>query len=88
MSDPSDDINPIDLFNKIVDLINDLDDSSGAYEADNEQPRVFCSYGTTPAMALYNMGDIIALNGIESWTASAVNIDEDGVCHLTIYTRG
>ena len=56
-----------------------------SYEAVNENPRVFCSTGKSPAEALYNMADELAINNIEFWSAASTNFDDEGTCYLTIY---
>jgi hypothetical protein len=61
------------------------EDNGTSWEAVNENPRVFCSVGPTPADALYKMGYQLASEGIEYWTASSVHFDDEGTCYLTIY---
>lgn len=56
-----------------------------AYEAINENPRVFCSSGKTPQHALSEMAGLLHTNNITSWSAASVNFDDEGTHYLTIY---
>ena len=57
-----------------------------AYEAVNENPQVFCSYGTTPAKALKAMSKLLKEHNIQWWSAAVVGkIDEDDMYYMTIY---
>lgn len=57
-----------------------------AYEAINEHPRVFCSYGNTPASALMKMALLLKKNNIKSFSSANVGylLGED-VHYVTIY---
>lgn len=55
-----------------------------SYEAVNEEPRVFCAYGPTPADALRAMAELLTKHKITTWSASSVNFDRD-THYLTIY---
>jgi len=80
-----DGVTPIDFFNELARRLSPSPPDTGSYEAVNENPRVFCSTGTSPAEALYNMADELAINNIEYWTASSTHFDDEGNFYLTIY---
>jgi hypothetical protein len=57
-----------------------------AYEAINEEPRVFCAYGKTPAKALTNMAKLLKKSEIFWMSASHVSyIEEEDLFYITIY---
>lgn len=56
-----------------------------AWEAVNENPLVFCSYGKSPSEALDAMSKILRENSVHIWTAANTEFDDEGVCYLTIY---
>ena len=69
----------VTYFNFFKDVLGD------SYVAEAETPRVFCSFGPTPAAALTAMATLLKKEGIETWSASAVSFDEEGTHYLTIY---
>ena len=57
-----------------------------AYEAVNENPRVFVAYGETPARALKNAARLLKNNKIDWWSASTVNhLDDENIFCISIY---
>jgi len=57
-----------------------------AYEAVNENPRVFVAYGETPAKALKNAARLLKKNHVDWWSSSTVNyLEGDKVFYITIY---
>lgn len=57
-----------------------------AYEAINENPRVFCAYGDTPAQALKRMSKLLESNDIKFFSAAHVGfIAEEHTHYITIY---
>ena len=56
-----------------------------AYEAVNENPRVFVAFGETPAKALKGMAKVLKDNDIRWWSASHVDEMEDGMFYINIY---
>lgn len=56
-----------------------------AYEAVNDNPRVFVAFGETPSKALKQMAKILKRENIEWWSASHVDEMEDGTFYINIY---
>ncbi len=57
-----------------------------AYEAIMENPRVFCSYGDTPAKALKRMAKLLENKEIKYFSASDVGyIADEDIHYVTIY---
>jgi hypothetical protein len=57
-----------------------------AYEAVNENCRVFIAYGETPAKALKNAARLLKNNKVDWWSASVVNyLDDENIFYITIY---
>ena len=49
-----------------------------AYEAVNEDPRVFVAYGGTPAKCLKHMSTLLDESGVDFWVASRVDYIDHG----------
>lgn len=49
-----------------------------AYEAINEEARVFVAYGGSPAKCLKNMANLLDEKGIDFWVSSRVDYRDDG----------
>jgi len=57
-----------------------------AYEAVNENSRVFVAYGESPVKVLKNMARLLRKNNIVWWSASAVYYDEsENIFYMNIY---
>lgn len=57
-----------------------------AYEAINDNPRVFCAYGKTPVKVLRNMAKLLKENEIEWMSASHVSyLEEEELFYMTLY---
>jgi hypothetical protein len=57
-----------------------------AYEAVNENCRVFVAYGDTPTKTLKNMAKLLKKNKINWWSASSVNyLEDEKIFYITIY---
>lgn len=57
-----------------------------AYEAVNENPRVFVAFGKTPDKALKAMTNIVKENSIRWWSASHVGyIEDEKTFYINIY---
>ena len=57
-----------------------------AYEAINENPRVFCAYGKNPAQAFNKMSKLLKDHNINWLSAAHVGYsEEDNLYYITIY---
>jgi hypothetical protein len=57
-----------------------------AYEATNDNPRVFVAYGNNPAEALKNMYKMLKRLNIDWWSASHVGyIEDENLFYINIY---
>jgi hypothetical protein len=57
-----------------------------AYEAINDNCRVFIAYGETPVKALKNMAKLLKKNKIDWWSTSLVNyLEDEDIFYISIY---
>ena len=57
-----------------------------AYEAVNENCRVFAAFGETPSKALKNAARLLKKNNINWWSSSTVSyIEDENIFYITIY---